>query len=287
MTAPQQTFDPAKYKATTHAQWQDAAEAWYRWTPTIQQWLSPVTECMLKLGHVTTGSRVLDVGAGAGDPSVTVAERVGPTGHVLATDISSTILSFAARAAKERGLTNYETRVVDGENLDVGVGEFDAALSRVALVYFPDQVKALSGMLQALKPGGYAVNAVYTSAERNGFFSVPISVIRRRAQLPPPLAGQPGPFSLGSAPVLEDVYRKAGFRNVETHIVSAPLRMSSAAECLRFERESFGALHQMLSSLPEDERQSVWDEIEDELRRFDGPSGFEAPCELIIGVGAK
>ncbi len=287
MTAPQQTFDPARYKATTHAQWQDAAEAWYRWTPTIAQWLAPVTETMLKLAHVTTGSRVLDVGAGAGDPSVTVAERIGPTGHVLATDISSTILSFAAQAAKERGVTNYETRVVDGEKLDVGVEEFDAALSRVALVYFPDQVKALSGMLQALKPGGYAVNAVYTSAEQNGFFSVPISVIRRRAQLPPPLAGQPGPFSLGSAPVLEDVYRQAGFRNVETHIVSAPLRMSSAAECLTFERESFGALHQMLSGLPEDERESVWDEIEDELRQFEGPSGFEAPCELIIGVGVK
>ncbi len=287
MTAPQQTFDPARYKATTHAQWQDAAEAWYRWTPTIQQWLAPVTETMLKLAHVTTGSRVLDVGAGAGDPSVTVAERVGPTGHVLATDISSTILSFAAQAAKERGVTNYETRVVDGEKLDVGVEEFDAALSRVALVYFPDQVKALSGMLQALKPGGYAVNAVYTSAERNGFFSVPISVIRRRAQLPPPLAGQPGPFSLGSAPVLEDVYRQAGFRDVETHIVSAPLRMGSAAECLRFERESFGALHQMLSGLPEDERESAWDEIEKELRQFEGPSGLEAPCELIIGVGQK
>jgi len=287
MTAQQQTFDPVKYKVTTHAQWQDAAEAWSRWTPTIQQWLSPVTDAMLELSGVKTGTHVLDVGAGAGDPSITVAERVGPTGRVLATDISSNILAFAAQSAQERGLTQYETRVLDGENLELGAEKFDVVMSRVALIYFPDQVKALSGMRQALNPGGCVVNAVYTTADRNGFFSVPISVIRRRAQLPPPLPGQPGPFSLGTAEVLKDVYTRAGFRDVSTHVVSAPLRMASAGECLQFERESFGALHQMLSGLPAVERDSVWDEIEEQLQQFEGPHGFEAPCELIIGVGRK
>jgi ubiquinone/menaquinone biosynthesis C-methylase UbiE len=287
MTAQQQTFDPVQYKVTTHAQWQDAAEAWARWTPVIQQWLAPVTEAMLELAGIQEGSHVLEVGAGAGDPSITVAGRIGPTGRVLATDSSSNILGFAARAARDRGLSNYETRVMDGESLDVGSEKFDVVMSRLAVIYFPHQLEALSGMLHALKPGGCAVNAVFTTADRNGFFSVPISVVRRRAQLPPPLPGQPGPFSLGTPAVLEDLYKRAGFRDVSTRVVPANLHMNSTAECLRFERESFGALHQMLTGLPEAERDSVWDEIEDQLRQFEGPHGFEAPCELIIGFGRK
>jgi hypothetical protein len=63
--------------------------------------------------------------------------------------------------------------------------------------------------------------------------------------------------------------------------------MASAAECVRFERDSFGALHQMMAGLSEAEREETWAEIERELRQFEGPSGFEGPCEMIIGVGVK
>jgi hypothetical protein len=63
--------------------------------------------------------------------------------------------------------------------------------------------------------------------------------------------------------------------------------MSSAAECVRFECESFGALHQMLPGLTDAEREAAWEEIEQTLRDFEGPHGFEGPCELLVGVGTK
>jgi hypothetical protein len=69
--------------------------------------------------------------------------------------------------------------------------------------------------------------------------------------------------------------------------VPAPLRMASAAEYVRFARESFGALHQMMAGLSEAEREETWDEINRELRQFEGAEGFVGPCELIIGVGVK
>jgi hypothetical protein len=128
---------------------------------------------------------------------------------------------------------------------------------------------------------------VYGTADRNAFFSTPVGIIRRRANLGPPLPGQPGPFSLGSPGVLEQVLTEAGFRDVQTRVVTAPLRLPSAAECVRFERESFGALHQMLAGLSEAERQAAWEEIELALRTFEGPAGFEGPCELVIGAGTK
>jgi SAM-dependent methyltransferase len=286
MTAPQ-TFDPERYKATTRAQWQEAAAAWQRWTPTLQTWFAPATDAMIELGQLTRGSRVLDVAAGAGEPACTFARVVGPTGTVLATDIAPNIVELARRAAAEQGLTQVEARVMDGEQLELPDATFDAVTSRVGLIYFPNRQRALAEARRVLRVGGRIVACVYTTAEQNGFFSIPIDIIRRRAQLPPPLAGQPGPFSLGAPGVLDAAFTEAGFQDIESRRISAPLRMASAAEYLRFARESFGALHQMLAGLPEAERQSVWDEIEHALRQFEGPDGFTGPCELIVATGTK
>src|SRR4029450_9097786 len=164
-------------------------------------------------------------------------------GSVVATDIAPNILACAEDAARQAGLTDVETRGRGGENLELDEGAFDAVISRVGLIYFPDQHRALTGMRHVLKPGGTIAAIVYSTPENNRFFSIPVSIIRRRAQLPPPLLGQPGPFSLGSPGGLEEAYRTAGFRDIQTRRVAAPLHLPSAAECVRFERESFGALH--------------------------------------------
>src|SRR6266446_62336 len=134
-----QAFDPVAFKETTRQQWQNAAAAWQRWTPTLQAWLGPVTEAMLDMADLQPGDKVLDLAAGAGEPSLSAAQRVGPSGHVLATDISSNILEFAEKTARERGLTNFETRVMDGENSDLAEASFDAVISRLGLIYFPDR----------------------------------------------------------------------------------------------------------------------------------------------------
>ena len=285
--APDRTFDPVAFKDATREQWQKAAVAWYRWTPTLQRWLDPVTETMLRLARIGPADRVLDVAAGAGEPALSAATRVGPSGYVLATDISANILVFAEQVARERGLTNVETRVMDGENLDLPDSSFDAALSRLGLIYFPDRDRGLGEMHRVLRPGGRVVAASFTSPEANRFFSIPISIIRKRAQLAPPVPGQPGPFSLGAPGVLEGALRRAHFENVEIQVLVAPLRLVSAAECVRFERESFGALQQMLAGLSEAEQQAAWTEIESEMHSLEVSAGFEAETELIVGGGTK
>jgi SAM-dependent methyltransferase len=281
------SFDAAKYKATTREQWQTAAKAWNDWGPFLRKWLGPATDAMLDMARVGPGSRVLDVAAGAGDQTLQVAERIGPQGHVLATDIAPNILAFAAQNARNAGHSNVKTAVMDGENLDVPGETFDAVISRVGLIYLPDQQKALASMKSALKQGGRVAAIVYSTPENNRFFSIPVSIIRRRAALPPPAAGQPGPFSLGGPAVLEGAFRLAGFRDVQSRLIAAPVKLQSAAECVRFEKESFGALHQMLSGLDEAGREAAWAEIEQELKAFERPSGFEGPCELVVAVGTK
>jgi ubiquinone/menaquinone biosynthesis C-methylase UbiE len=108
---------------------------------------------MLDEARLEPGDRVLDLAAGAGEPSLSAAERVGPSGHVLATDISSNILEFAAESARQRGLANFETRVMDGEKPDLPDASFDAVLSRLGLIYFPDRDGALRSGHRVLKDG--------------------------------------------------------------------------------------------------------------------------------------
>ena len=282
-------FDAEKFRQTTRAQWEGAADAWNRWGPLLARWLGPATDAMLDMAAVGPGARVLDVAAGAGDQTLLAAHRVGARGHVLATDISPTILRYAASAAEQAGLSNVETRELDGERHDLlPAASFDAAVSRVGLIYFPDQQRALTGIRHALRPGGRFAAVVYSTAERNPFFALPVGIIRRRAQLPAPLPGQPGPFSLGGEGVLAKVLEQAGFRDVEVRKVDSPVRLPTAAECVRFERESFGALHQMMAGLSDAEREDTWREIEEALARFEtAGAGFVGPCEMLVGAGQR
>ncbi|HVN70362.1 MAG TPA: methyltransferase domain-containing protein [Candidatus Binatia bacterium] len=284
MTAAQPTFDADLYKETTRKQWQSAAEAWNRWGSLLEAWLGEATAVMCDLAQLEPGDRVVDLAAGAGGQSLAAARRVGPSGSVVATDISSNILAFVLRNAEHEGLRNVRTVVADGEDLPFEAGSFDAAITRLGLIYFPNRQAALCETARVLVPGGRLSAVVYTTADRNAFFSIPVSVIRERAKLPPPLPGQPGPFSLGAAGVLESAYLDAGFRDVEVRTIPAPVRMASAQECVRFEQESFGALHQMLAGLPESERASVWDEIHERLRAFETADGFVGPCELLVAA---
>ena len=281
-------FDATKYKNTTRDQWDAAAAAWHRWAPTLRAWLGPATERMLDLAGVASGSRVLDVAAGAGDQTLQIASRVGPGGSVLATDISPEILAFAAKEAQRAGHVNVSTRVLDGEHLALEDSSFGVVVSRVGLIYFPDQQQALREMHRVLVPGGRVAAIVYSTAEQNTFFSVPVSIVRRHAKLAPPQPGQPGPFSLGAAGTIEAAFTRAGFSDVRAERVSAPLRMASADECLRFEQESFGALHQMLSSLEQGARDDAWREVGSALHQLgQKPDGFVGPCELIVAIGTR
>ena len=279
-------FDPVAFKATTRSQWQDAAEAWHRWGGFIGSWLGEATDLMIEMARIGPGHRVIDVAAGAGEQSLRIARLVGPDGQVLVTDLAPDLLALAAADAAAEGLGQVETLELDGEALDtLAPGSFDAVVSRVGLIYFPDQQRALRGALSALRPGGRLSAVVYSTPEANAFFSIPVGIIRARAELPPPMPGQPGPFSLGGPGVLADALATAGLVDVEVRTVPSPVRLPSAAECVRFQQESFGALHQMMAGLTPDERVDTWREVEAALTRFEGARGFVGPCEMVVGAG--
>ena len=247
------TFDASAYKQTTREQWQRAAEPWHVWGATIESWLGEATDLMLDLAGIERGARVLDVAAGAGGQTLRAAERVGPDGVVLATDIAPAILAYAERAAREAGHANVVMREMDGEELDVDPGIYDAVISRVGLIYLPD--RAARSRASTARCGPEVASHRQLLDARSQRVLLDPGVRDPAPRRPPaPAPGQPGPFSLGSDGAIEAAYASAGFRDIEVRKVAAPLRLPTAADCLRFEQESFGALHQMLAGLDESAR---------------------------------
>ena len=104
-TSEVRVFDSVAYKGATREQWQTTAEAWHRWGPTLEAWLGQATQAMFDMAGVKDSARVLDVAAGAGGQTIAAALRVGPSGTVLATDISPAILEYAQAEASTAGLS--------------------------------------------------------------------------------------------------------------------------------------------------------------------------------------
>ncbi|HEY41678.1 MAG TPA: methyltransferase domain-containing protein [Dehalococcoidia bacterium] len=240
---------------------------------------------MLDLAGIRAGSRVLEIAAGDGDQSIAAARRVGPDGYVLATDISSNLLAYAASVAEEAGLANLETRVMDGENLELEDNSFDAVICRSGLMLMPDPKAAMAEIYRVLRSGGRVSAFVSSTPEKNPWLGLSVTIVRKHAQLPPLPPGRPGTFSLGAPGVFEGIFHEAGFQGVVTHYVSGSLPLSSAAECVEFLKDI--GLNSVLESLSEEEQQQAWVEVEQVLRQLEGPDGFVSPTEGIIGAGFK
>ena len=189
----------------------EAAAEWRRGAAVRAQALGPATEMMLDLAKVDAGSRVLDVGAGAGDATLAAAQRVGPNGRVLATDISASMLEIAAESARHAGLSNVGTLVVDAQRLDLESDSFDAAVSRHCLMLLPDYHQTLTQIRRVLKPGGRFAALVFSTPDRCPHISIPHAIVFRVGRLTSPAPERFGEFRLGAPGMLEEPTARLAF----------------------------------------------------------------------------
>ena len=116
----------------------------------IEREFDPASRRRLYATGLTTGWRCLEVGPGAGSLMHWMGERVGPSGHVVALDLSTKFLTAQPPA-------HIEVQQGDIRTASLPQGSFDLVHARYVLVHLPDYEIALSRMLDALKPGGWIV----------------------------------------------------------------------------------------------------------------------------------
>ena len=113
------------------------------------------TRRLCQRAGITEGMRVLEIGSGAGDVALTLAERVGPAGQVVGVDVNAAILDTARQRATDAGMQNLEFIAGDARTLTFS-DKFDAVVGRFVLMYMSDPVEAFTRFIAHLKPGGIA-----------------------------------------------------------------------------------------------------------------------------------
>ncbi len=102
---------------------------------------------------IAEGMKVLDIGSGAGDVVLTLAEFVGEAGTVVGVDVNPEILETARDRANGIGVKNVDFIAGDARTLELD-NDFDAVVGRLVLLYMADPVEALKKLSGHLRPGG-------------------------------------------------------------------------------------------------------------------------------------
>ena len=148
-----QTAAAAEFRDGQRQQWRKGAEGWRKRSDFIDAATAHVSKRMVELADVEPGSRVLDVAAGYGEPSLTAAAVAGAEGKVVATDISPDMLAYGRERAATAGLQNVEFVESEAATLDFPPESFDAALSRFGIIFEPEAEAAAARVRGFLGPG--------------------------------------------------------------------------------------------------------------------------------------
>ena len=196
-------------------------EKYIEYEDALTQTFQAVTELLINAIDPRPGQRILDVATGTGTTAFALAQRVGPSGGVHATDISTEFIRYVQSRAVAAGLSNVTAELLDVHDLAVAQ-EFDAAVCRFAVMYFADPIDALRRVRAAVRPGGRFAAVVWTDPSQ-ALFASTFGVLSRFVELPAPPPGAPSAFRYAQPGALADEFTHAGFIDVAetTHEISA------------------------------------------------------------------
>jgi ubiquinone/menaquinone biosynthesis C-methylase UbiE len=236
---------------------------------------------LLRLARIAAGQRVLDVATGTGNAAEAAGEVVGPSGSVMATDLSVGMLDAARK--RLAGVPNISFAVENGQALTFPADSFDTVLCSMGMMMFPDPGKGLSEFVRVLKAGGRAAISVTANSDRSFYAPVRKSIARHMPSNATPPAYQ---YTLGDERYLRDMFEMVGFRDVETAMEVRQFPFASFAEFFDPIEQGVGHMGQEFITLPADVRRLVREDLRRALEKADG-GPIELPMEVTFGSGCK
>ena len=274
--------DPVEFRTTQQQQWDSAATGWRKWSELIDRAASGISERLVELAGVEPGSRVLDVAAGYGEPSLTAARAAGPEGSVTATDISADMIAFGRERAAAAGLGNVEFIESDASALEFPEKSFDAALSRWGLIFEPDGEAAAARIHGFLETGARMAISSWGPPDRVPFLAIPMRTAMERLQAPPPPPGTPGPLSRPTPEALGGLLAAGGFSDVKVEEADVTFEWRSPEEFTTFIREIAPPISAIIDPHPRDVQDETWAAITEATRRAAADDGAVRLSNLVL-----
>jgi SAM-dependent methyltransferase len=275
-------------RARLAGMWAAVAPGWGEHADNADARGARCTARMLDGANVRSGDRVLELACGPGGLGLAAAERVGPEGAVVLTDVAEAMTAIAAARAAERGLINVSARVLDLERIDEPDSSYDVVLCREGLMFAVEPERAVGEIARVLRPRGRVAVAVWGPRERNPWLGLVMDALSAQIGAPVPPPGVPGPFALADAAELRGLLEAAGLAGAAVQELSVPLRTASFDEWWARTSALAGPLSAILASMPAAGVQALRERARDAARPYETASGgLDFPGVTLIATGRR
>jgi SAM-dependent methyltransferase len=265
-----------------------SAPFWEKHREVVRELFAPVSEALIEDAGVVSGSSVLDVATGHGQPALRIAEVVGPAGEVVGADPATGMIEEARRVASQFSLKNVRFEVAGADSLPFPDDHFDAVLSRFGVMFFPSPVNGIREMLRVLKPGKTISFAVWHYLDNNPFHYILARIVNRFSPEPELPPDAPGPFRFATPGKLRSIVAEAGARDVSERLfrfsINAPMNVE---DFWNFRCDWAENLRRRLAVLPTEAFIEVKKQVLDEFRSYVKGAGVSFPGEALIVSGRK
>jgi SAM-dependent methyltransferase len=283
------SYNVERFKELNREEWTDPSvvDGWRKWHKPFSEWLKPITQKMVDDGEIQSGMQVLDLASGSGDPAISFARIVGPTGHVTATDFNPEMLSVAEANAKEAAVENMVFEQADAHSLRFDDESFDRVTCRFGVMYFGDHVQALREMRRVLKPRGRVV-LIANGPFEQPFIENTLGVLIKHIDMPPGDPDAPDTFRFSPDGFMHAALQAAGFRDMrEEHGAPDLFWPSSPMDLWQWFVDIAAPFKPLLAQLSQEQRKSVFEEIETALGKFSTGDGVKISLHYTFGTAIK
>ena len=268
--------------------WQTSARYWDKYRVLIAQMFAPLTSGLVEEARIGIGQKVLDIGGGSGEPSLTISGIVGPTGSVMYTDPVAGMVETAQKEVGKRGLTNIQFRQCSADDLPFGDHAFDAAVGRLSAMFFVDPVTAVRETLRVILKDGYVSFAVWGPKEANPFFSTVSDVIDRFVEVPREDPDAPDTFRFALPGKLAGILERTDAKNVIERQLNFQIKAPISIEQFwQLRTEMSGTLREKIAGLAPAQLPTIKQAVADAARRYFIGGTMSFPAEALIVSGRK
>lgn len=260
------------------ADWNGAmGQQWARLQRDLDTMVMPFGDAALKAAAPQPGERVIDIGCGCGDTSITLAGRVGSTGSVLGVDVSQPMLEVARARAAQLACPQLTFREADAAHADLPPGN-DLLYSRFGVMFFDQPVAAFAHMRKALRPGGRCVFVCWRTPRDNPWAMTPLMAARKAMNVTPPPADPlaPGPFAFADETRLRGILADAGFQGVEMERCDVAVSLGATPRAAAEGAVRIGPTSRFAKEMGPDRLPAILEAIERVLAPLADPDGHIA-----------